>query len=588
MNHYITRIDNLLKDSSMPPMVMLDGKWGSGKTYFINEHYIPHINVVRKEEKCLFFSVYGVSTLEDFKDKLLSKALTGQESGSSWFEGVKKSSPFIEKLLSDGNSSFSRIVGGFAGAIKQTYLQNLPNMTLIIDDLERIEKDSLVTEILGECLELAEKQKIKVVIVCNSEQLKNKPLIEKSFVDVVSFCLSDEQAFKVATEQYSDSFGENALQIIEKVVNDVGITNIRVLKRVLHRILPIYQRATQLENINLNATLKIITEQVTSICQAHYELKATYDDIKKYALENDWLDLRLPGVEDETQTLPEHEEALQSLLLGTHYPSNEIFDYIYYGDADIEDDIFKSNVVSLSDPAFNLLRYDLSAIEDEDEFERSVQALKNIVFSTTEPVPFSTWFAAVESYIELHQDGFLDCNEIQCTVKEIDEHISNIYFTLNNGRLRAPDTNKSLLMPLFKKAKKRFYAQVQSNKIAEFKEAFRADPVSAMTSREFKLHYQTTPLLTNIEPAFFLKEMPNWSHRALLCMADYWENRYRMSNVEDYFKDDLDGLKILSEGMEEIKLNGRLKIGSLQKLKNEIDRSLDKITIRLGDIDKAD
>ncbi|KJZ03418.1 P-loop NTPase fold protein [Pseudoalteromonas piscicida] len=587
MNHYITRIDNLLKDSSMPPMVMLDGKWGSGKTYFINKHYIPHVNVVRKEEKCLFFSVYGVSTLEDFKDKLLSKALTGQESGSTWFEGVKKSSPLIEKLLSDGNSSFSRIVGGFAGAIKQTYLQNLPNMTLIIDDLERIEKDSLVTEILGECLELAEKQKIKVVIVCNSEQLKNKPLIEKSFVDVVSFCLSDEQAFEVATEQYSDSFCVNALQIIEKVVNNVGMTNIRVLKRVLHRISPLYQRATQIENINLNATLRRITEQVTSICQARYELKATYDDIKKHAFANDLLDFSLPSDEN-AQTLSQDEEKLQKLLAIAHYPSNEIFDYIYYGDKNIEDDIFKSNVVSLSDPVVNLLRYDLSAIEDEDDFEKSVHALKSIIFSTTERVPFSTWFAAVETYIELHQDGFLALSELQSQVKKIDRHISNISFTLNGGRKTEPDNNRDLLMPLITKARERLFAQVKSNKIAEFKKAFVFEPISVLTSREFKLHYQTTPLLTNIEPAFFLKVMPNWSHRDLLCMADYWENRYRMSNVEDYFKDDLDGLKILSEGIKEIKLNGQLKMGSLQKLKNEIDLSLDKITVRLNNIDEAD
>ena len=60
--------------------VMIDGDWGSGKTYFIKKKLIPKINVKYKDKKIIYISLYGISLLPEIDKQLyMSKYIDGDE-----------------------------------------------------------------------------------------------------------------------------------------------------------------------------------------------------------------------------------------------------------------------------------------------------------------------------------------------------------------------------------------------------------------------------------------------------------------------------------------------------------------------------
>lgn len=75
------QIIELMSDTSFPQVVLLDGSWGSGKTHFIKRHLI---NRVEKQfnQQVYFFSLYGISSIDDFRDKIISLSLTDKEEAS--------------------------------------------------------------------------------------------------------------------------------------------------------------------------------------------------------------------------------------------------------------------------------------------------------------------------------------------------------------------------------------------------------------------------------------------------------------------------------------------------------------------------
>src|SRR3989339_1118767 len=64
LNYYID--DKKLKNPQYA--VLLKGKWGSGKTHFINE-YKKHLDEI--SQKCIYVSLYGVTSYDEIETKLL-------------------------------------------------------------------------------------------------------------------------------------------------------------------------------------------------------------------------------------------------------------------------------------------------------------------------------------------------------------------------------------------------------------------------------------------------------------------------------------------------------------------------------------
>ena len=166
-------LDDYLYNVRMKYAVLLNGSWGSGKTYFIKKYieslerqYEQHKeNDNKKYKKPIYISLYGLSSISEIKNKILISLVKNKT--------AKKLMPFLDIGIEIGNDLIS----------KKTFIQNpdrklskalglfckLDNLIICFDDLERC--DININPILGYINELVEHNDIKVILVADESKI---------------------------------------------------------------------------------------------------------------------------------------------------------------------------------------------------------------------------------------------------------------------------------------------------------------------------------------------------------------------------------------------------------------------------------
>ena len=167
--------------------IMLNGEWGSGKTYFWNHKIKPKIESMQlngKKYTAIYMSLYGISNLEDISKKifiettqLMDKNLRKYMSAS----GVTTIPEYAKTGLDMAN-----FFGVTQNSDRMDYGKffSTDDKVLCFDDLERANVD--VIDILGYINNFVEHDHIKTIIICNekelSTKLKNSNLEMKTFI----------------------------------------------------------------------------------------------------------------------------------------------------------------------------------------------------------------------------------------------------------------------------------------------------------------------------------------------------------------------------------------------------------------------
>lgn len=224
LNHYIL---HYLKEDKTNSAIMLTAPWGTGKSYYIQNELIPFLDNYQDQEntskenkqeknqktnkkkqkskKCIVVSLYGIKTLNE-----LSKEL--------FFES--KAPTFTRKKKHKAYSAFTKTILTGAIGIGKTVLKSLTTIDLdfsvdnpdwdklyssvdftgkliVLEDLERASIS--ITEILGFVNNLVEQDGVKVLLVAYEEEiLKNndettgsiesyKRIKEKTVGDTIRF-----------------------------------------------------------------------------------------------------------------------------------------------------------------------------------------------------------------------------------------------------------------------------------------------------------------------------------------------------------------------------------------------------------------
>lgn len=144
------------------------------KTYFVKNKLIAALNKTFNQHT-FYLSLYGVQSLDDFKDKLISIYSFNNKNFSKL---VKSSSSIIDGVAQiSGKRGAGAVLSGVSSLIKQTIYSNINDCIFILDDLERCTKD-MADNILAESLYFAENKNIKIIIIANSDKLTCKDSIE--------------------------------------------------------------------------------------------------------------------------------------------------------------------------------------------------------------------------------------------------------------------------------------------------------------------------------------------------------------------------------------------------------------------------
>ena len=157
--------------------VMIDGAWGSGKTYFVKNVLLKKIE--SNEKRVLYVSLYGISNIQELGKKLYLDYLLKDKSKlvmehTELVENVIGTiidigSPFMGKL-GDIDIKERKIKNIVQNAVK--HICPMKNCVLIFDDLERC--DCSIQDILGYINGFVEHAGMKVIIIANQEEFRKK------------------------------------------------------------------------------------------------------------------------------------------------------------------------------------------------------------------------------------------------------------------------------------------------------------------------------------------------------------------------------------------------------------------------------
>ncbi|ABM05107.1 hypothetical protein Ping_3423 [Psychromonas ingrahamii 37] len=425
MTDIIKRIENLFKDDSMPPMILIDGDWGSGKTYFIKNKLIPHFE--NKDKKVVFFSLYGISDLNDFRDKLLSVYSMNDKDASTGFKDLSTIFTKLGSVLGESNASnLGAIANSLTGMIKHAALGRIKGFTLILDDLERVADDKLTGLLLGECIELAENNQIKIIVAANAKKITTNTMLEKAFVDIIPYKTSPEEMVNIAIEGI-ELFEKNKINIKNEVIR-LDYTNLRVLKRALFRLKPVLQKIKESNEIIKEPSAKIATSTILAICFAHYEKHYTKKEISKNVVRSEIIKIHLDNKGKKTDP-PSMKEKELSIILGNVNTVLNTLDYCF-GEKLKINIINDLNLPKKKDPLNSMITGNY-IYGTEEEFVLGIALLKKCIMSK-ETVNFEQWGKACHMLLYFSRFNYINDTEEDLWVT-INEFKNIIDFAPNDG-----------------------------------------------------------------------------------------------------------------------------------------------------------
>lgn len=171
-NEIIDVVKEYIDDSIYSYAILIDGEWGSGKSYFIKEELIPKIeehykeNDNTKNNKIVYISLYGIQSTEDISNQIYINLLNRKVNTDNK----------ITKVISTGAKVLGDIIkikgidiniSEYRDTIQS--FMDLSKYTLVFDDLERCNCD--INEVLGYINSFVEHDAIKVILVANEKEI---------------------------------------------------------------------------------------------------------------------------------------------------------------------------------------------------------------------------------------------------------------------------------------------------------------------------------------------------------------------------------------------------------------------------------
>lgn len=217
----------LLHDEEVK-VIALSGRWGTGKSHMW--HKVQKTATMEKVQKAAVVSLFGLSTIEQVKLKLIQSAAVKGDQG--WLEKARDA-------VIPGLAMLEKVHKGF-GLVNDVGLLVAPTVLsgklIVLDDIERKHEKLHLDEILGFIDEFIQRNDARFLLILNSDRLKNREIWDTLREKVVDHELklntSCEEAFKVAALGVPTMWSADIL----KAVQHCEITNIRIIRKIIQAV----------------------------------------------------------------------------------------------------------------------------------------------------------------------------------------------------------------------------------------------------------------------------------------------------------------------------------------------------------------
>ena len=155
--------------------IMINGEWGSGKTYFWNnkiKNKIESLQLNGRKYTTIYMSLYGISNLEDISKKIFIETTQLMDKNMKKYMGTHNQMSIPEYAKTGLDMAHLFGVTQNSDKIDYESFFSTDNKVLCFDDLERANVD--VIDILGYINNFVEHDHIKTILICNEKELATK------------------------------------------------------------------------------------------------------------------------------------------------------------------------------------------------------------------------------------------------------------------------------------------------------------------------------------------------------------------------------------------------------------------------------
>lgn len=524
-------ITSLLDDHSFPSMVRLDGQWGVGKTYFVESNLRPYLE--SNGRNTVFFSLTGINSLNDFRDKLISSVFFSENVDEGLFKGLASGTlAFLEKT-GDNGGLISSVLKSSAGVAKHSLLSKVSDVVVILDDLERVNNKELEGAIVGDCLQLINDNNLDFIFIMNSERSSiDNAMLEKAFSDRVYFKRPLSEVVEIAFQQH-DYFDSCNAQLIE-MVKKYNFFNLRVLKRAGNRLKLIYDLIRTEENLDIKSSMKVLVHQVITICYLFYSCGKSVDEIS-FGL--DYTKNLLPSDTDD------EDEFKRFRTMYT--PTTELIEYCC-GKRHTVPEINSIGRVFSKPCPIDRFMFERPYQLDTTTFNELLSKTENYLFSQ-EKVALTKWFQACENYRYLLENGFVSGNASDF-LEKLEELANKKVFDGADleGRSRNLSLSTECIQQLFWRYKDKWI--VLNNQTINDSLYTRVQESWSNVDLEFYNNYRVHPFIKLFSAEKWIEAIDNWSTQDIGLFSDHLFEAYRPGNIASFHQEeDIDAIKMLRD-----------------------------------------
>lgn len=406
--------------------ILITGEWGIGKTYAIKEYF--------QNKKTIYISLFGINTIEDFKNNLYTSFI---------FKFEKIAKELINNIIlrtniplgtekANINSSISLRI--FKDDINKVLKKQAGNekLIIIIDDLERKSSNLSMEVLLGVIEEFNTIDNIYTIIIANEKEIKKDNELYYSFKEkVIQKTINIDSYSKNAQNNLINNYLERILENKENKENkEIYYKYIEeILKRYKIKNLRIIEKAMKFIEFIIN---KINNKNLTE------------HEIKNILISSLLITIEKINLEIETKHTINNGDFLMSLE-EKYSIEKDLIEEVLFIIADIYDDIdIESNLNELIDYFHNVENTEepLFCKSESNLREAIIKFKNNSIIKLNNKLNIYTWFRKlieINEYAEIINYSIFKTNEDEKIKEVIEKYIEesniNISFNLEIERL---------------------------------------------------------------------------------------------------------------------------------------------------------
>lgn len=230
--------------------VLLNGAWGSGKTWFVKKYIEKQTS---KDKKVAYISLNGISKTSEIDEAIFKciHPVLGSKQAKLTGQILKGALKATLKIDLDGDSKPDGSLNTSIPDIKlPDYLKIDDNFILIFDDLERCELK--IEETLGYINYFVEQENIKVLVVSNDTEIKESDNFLKKKEKLIGATFNYTEDQELAIKSILDELDNFELKEkiiaeiphITEIFNRIGYKNLRAFKQSIFDFERFYRKDT--------------------------------------------------------------------------------------------------------------------------------------------------------------------------------------------------------------------------------------------------------------------------------------------------------------------------------------------------------